>query len=215
MKKILSMILMLAMVLSMGTASVFAGDTAGLDNGNDDTKIYAVNKNTFLVVEKNEGTFVKLQETDYGMKVSCENQKTGETAYFIRNEKNGTIYSSVTGETISINDTECMETKAYSTTEIKDPKSHKISYKTLMELVGIGASAALLTGAICARLGYEAAEGFLNIVGNSLAVINAGIALALDSHGIKVTTGLVKIQRHQGGNVVPAYTRKCVDLTTY
>lgn len=208
---------------------------AGVKSEDSDFGVYALNENKIIVkdTKNNVTSLIQTETTGYIETITVKNLSTGEEeGYFIRNNKDNTLYSSITGYTGSLSDATSTSgtSSKNSTLSTISPYGYKhgdlvsvgysyskISYKTLAAYVGIAAGAAAIVGAIVGLLGIAAAASLATLVNGILTVIQSGIALASSSKGVRLEIETKTFARVdiQGNVYFDIIEKQIVGITTY
>lgn len=204
MKKLLSIVLTLTMMLSM-SVYVSASDSGvvSCDINGETVTVQVLGNNALLVTEGSEKSLITVSEKNNVVTTTLKNMSTGEEDVFIRDNNAGTLYSSITGYTGVL---------SASATEAG---TYRIPYQDLAPYVDAGATAAQVLSAICSAVGYEAAAQVLTLVENLLTIISNGLTMQSRNKGIEYTLEWRTIHKHQGGHDFYIDVLKIVDLDTY
>ena len=164
------------------------------------------------------------------MDVEVVDIETGEEAFFQRDDEAGTIYSSVTGETIPVDELIELDSCYSSINGVRKAsasypmyKQYKISYASLQKIVGVGGgSAASIAGAIITILSYKekitaGTALVLGLITNGvgLATVVAGIKTGSSSHGLTVNLKRKTCTKWQGGHKITYYKYTPYSIGTY
>ncbi len=218
MKKIISLILVMTLILNIG-ATVFAA------TDNDALSTIKLTENRILMKIDDEFGVLTVDETARSAKLTVE--VGGEVeGYFNIDKVNNTIYSSYTGKTISIPEIENdIEVMPQAVGDVVDSYEKKISYADMSDLVTEAATslavAAALISLVSFALGVTLATGagaivtLIGFIPGAWDNIRDGIGSGSASHGIKVVVDKVEIQKHQGGKIVKGYKFEISSVSLY
>lgn len=221
MKKLISVVLVLIMVFSMGTAA-FA-DSGVNYNKNNNFRITRMSDNLFYMSDGKEKGFMKIKETKTSATITVEvnNQVEG---YFLLNRVNGTVYSSYTGNTISVSEIRSNEEiTPFAVGDVVSRTTSYISYAKLAESVKAGNSifskAAAIISIVAILQGVVIASATLAVASLISAymsdIIDSGLVNKSTSHGVKAVVARVEIQKHQGGGMAKGYKYDIEAISTY
>lgn len=208
MKKLLT--LCLAFVLMWTSASfAYGGETTNIG----DAKITVIDSQTVMVVEPEGTSIVKNTPNKNGATLTVNNLSTGESYSFIRDDIAGTLHSTLTGNTISL-DAIKLPQNTYRATS-SDEVTYYYSYKTLATVIGVTSAVATIIAGICSLSGFDVVAGVTTIVSGIASLISIGLGNASQYSGVAVYTKLWKITKHQGGGVIVSYVRRIYSVGTY
>lgn len=183
------------------------------------------------IVLSEDGTETKitLLENDSDIKTTIEDTETGDKEVFLLDKENGTLYSSITGETIDVSE-EITAAKDFNdvSSGIRKAKrkdasgSIKISYAKMSKALGKAASAsniaALILSIFSAGMSYPVLTTVALLVSNFsniLSIICSKYSKGSPDHGVKVSYKRITIKKHQAGHVFETYKYKITNLGTY
>lgn len=188
--KFLVVIFLVVTLIIGGIAPSFA-DSGNVFPANDSkTTVQVINDNSVIISENDERTLITETNNKNESITTLKNLETGSEDYFIRDEIKGTIYSSITGKTINIDDDidENINNKElYFTNErfYSQRSSNQrylgrryVKYSTIKNLVDGGAYAGAIAAAVLAYLKVPITAGTKLIVA-VLAGLGGLTALAL------------------------------------
>ena len=222
MKRIMSVLLGLSIVLSMNSVA-FAETEIELEGKT--LEVIRLSDEMFVMTDDDETAVMKVQESAKEMIVSVENlQGSVEEGYFIYNKDEETIYSSYTNKTFSVSDIASdNEITPQAVGDVVARKTHYISYAKLADAVtptssDISIASAIITIVAVAQ-GVTIATAAVVIVAllstPAWDTVRAGITNRSPNHGVKVVTATVEIQKHQGGKFVTGYKNEIESVDTY
>lgn len=151
---------------------------------------------------------------------------TDNDGYFIIDPVNHTLYSSFTGKTIDFSEASEGVTGSNisprAVGDVKETYTMKISYKSIANAIGTVTDsydiAFTIAGIFAATQGIAITTVTLLVYGALKGQLLTTVLNGIKSKavgGVKLTIKLVEIQRHQGGNIVKAYTYNLGGLSTY
>lgn len=154
-KKVTSIICLIA-ILFVGTTTAFATNSITVNVGGTEIEVVDISDDQYMVVENGERTLVTTTENENEIITELKNLDTDEVNRFVRDEANGTFYSSITGETIPLDDEINMVRSRASGDVYLGTK--RMSYKTIAHIAGQTARAATMASAILAYYGAIGAK---------------------------------------------------------
>lgn len=204
MKKLMSMVLTLAMMLSMCIfASAADSDSVSVIIGGEEVTVQALDTNRLLVTEGSEKSLITVSEEKNIVTTTTKNISSGKETTFIRDYETGTLYSSMTGYTGVVQ------------ASTDKPSTYYVSYNELGKYLAVGAGVADVISFVSARSGLATVSTVAAGVGSVLTVITAGLALLDDDSGIYYKTDYVTIHKQQGGHDFYVDDLRVVEIGTY
>lgn len=182
-----------------------------------------INSNTALVTCEGEMSIVSCEVQGEQLILSIDSMN-GSDGYFISDRDNGTIYSSFTGETISVYDLldeETIDRDNISAVSYGADMIKYISFGKIRALLKKGVDAANTAAVI-----VEFLWGIGLIVSNPISAIVAiitgiwwyvdqGLAIAGSDHGLRVTLRPKKITKHQPGGATNLIVYNIIGISVY
>ncbi len=156
--------------------------------------IYSISENKIAVIDNfGEKSIIEIKDTDKYRTVKLTDENNSLVGTFVVNKSTNTLYSTITGKTISLGSD---ENKGFmgmlrAALNLKDDEK-KVSYSDIANAVGTGITiagvAAVLAAAIYAPGLVDLASQISDAIGNSWTVISDKIAKK-NSGGIKIVIG--------------------------
>ena len=204
MKKLMSIILTLAMMLSMCVLTSAAdSNSVSVNFGGEEVTVQAIDTNRLLVTEDGEKSLITFSEKNNIITTTVRNTTNGGEAFFIKDNDAGTLYSSITGYTGIVQ------------TAADEPGTYKIPFSELALFVDDMGDAADIIAAICTITGHPTAAGVATIVAGILSLIKKGLNAQSSDSGIEYTLDYVTIHKQQGGHDFYVDVLKIVDIAIY
>ena len=230
--KNLEWIVSLVMIIVLIPVTTFASSN---NMTSEDIQFAKLSNSSIKVTENGESSIIIFRDKSDEIKVSVQDVSSKEITYFVANKKTGIIYSSETGESVSIKEILGDEPLNDSTTVNQDKKSiskkaesgyvgkinKQISYKQLSRLVTASSSAASIAGAILTILGWAGLTvtnpiaSVISIIGGIVTVVQLGIKSKSSKHGIKLTLKKYKHVRYRSGMKLVRYTYSLAGAQKY
>lgn len=176
-----------------------------------------MSSNKILVTESGMETVLKVTQTANELRVDCVNVDTNEQYYFVKNLIDNTVYSSITGEIIHIeNGEESRSVNQVMLSKASGTWSKKVSYKTMAKALGTVTTYAALIAWAMVFVGFSAiAANAASAVAYLMQMINDYLPKKYSKHGLKFTMRHKKIKKHQGGGVIYVTISEACGCTTY
>ena len=220
--KLLSIILSVSLIATLcNTNMVFASSEIMLS---DDVALLSLeqtpNLQKMVLSENGNITNVTIQEDSHTVTTTLEKAETGREDFFIVDKDNNTLYSSITGKTISLDSVNDTEISLFSSAP--DTGSLKISYTTMYDALGavseIITVASLILTIMSSQLPYPpltTAALLVDTFSYALTMIMNKIPSKETKKGGQVKYEKVTYTKHQAGQVFHTYKYKVTDLGAY
>ena len=220
--KLLSIILSVSLIATLcNTSMVFASSEIMLS---DNVALLSLeqtpNLQKMVLSENGNITNVTIQEDSHTVTTTLEKAETGREDFFIVDKDNNTLYSSITGKTISLDSVNDTEISLFSSAP--DTGSLKISYKTMYDALGavseIITVASLILTIMSSQLPYPpltTAALLVDTFSYALTMIMNKIPSKETKKGGQVKYEKVTYTKHQAGQVFHTYKYKVTDLGAY
>ena len=204
MKKIVSMLLAVVFMFSLGTTALAAEtfpDIIVCDNGD-------------TIIDDGKDIYrLTVYEDDVERSVTIKNESNGDENTITYNKLKNTIYSSITGNTTTL---DLIKGSNISTFSESSYKTHYLSYSDIRTAVGDTATVAGLIGFIMAAIpGADVVGGALS---GLATIVGAGnLAVPNDpNHGLAVQVKTIKYYRVRNGHRgVYKVQHVITDISTY
>lgn len=149
--------------------------------------------------------------SDDTVTTEIENQNTGETDYFMIDKSDNTLYSSITGKTIDVEEEMQSIGEVYAKASVPPAtKSLKISYYKIYNALDKAATVAIPVITTVAQI-ISSFSSVLSMVVTKLK----STSKTSKKHGVLVNSNRVTYKKHQGGKTFYYYKYKIVSLKTY
>ncbi|MGO1528984.1 MAG: hypothetical protein ACTHWU_09680, partial [Senegalia sp. (in: firmicutes)] len=172
-----------------GISPSFADNNDVVRVEDSNVKIQIINDNSLVFIENNQKLLVTVKENKNKTITTLKDLETGNEDYFLRDEIKGVIYSSITGETINIDDN-INNTELYSSNERSSNERYigrrYVKYSKVLKLVGVGAGISKMASGIMTLLKIPVSTGIKGIV-----AVLAGLGGA--------TAGILSLKYPNGG----------------
>lgn len=222
MKKLVSIVLCIVMVISMSSTALAITDVETVDGQFAATKL---SDNMIILANDSAKGLIQAVEDDTEMRVTITRLDGNvDEGYLVYDKLDNTMYSSYTNKTFSLEDV-ISETEPgdRAVGDVVSRTTHKISYNTLANSVTPTSTefgiASVIIGMIAALQGVTISTGasmFLLFISSPMwDDIREGLVNRSTKHGIKVVVAKVEIQKHQGGRVVKGYKYEIESVGTY
>lgn len=204
-KKVIAVMLMITMLMpSMSVCAAVNEETI-----DSNLSIQQIDESTLEVKEENSVNIITIEEKDNKKTVTIKNRDTGKEEYFIYNKATGEMYSSITKETVNLNDDEQKnEIAMYS---VSSYKTYKYSDYTIKRVVGKTAAASEVLAFLLGKIKKPEVKAAARILQQIAGLAVSGSELVFSdskNHGLKVTVKITKYYRTRAG-------RRQVYKTTY
>lgn len=164
-------------------------------------QIEAIDSNSLSVENSGNKEIVTVNETDGIRTITITNSVTGQNDYIVYNQNTNTVYSSITGKTIDLNENQDLDPNAatISPRSVSSYETKYISYAQIKSIVGGGSSAAAVIGAILYFVpGAQEIGGAIGAISTIVGTINGNVS-ASSSHGIRLKVKVTKYYRTRLG----------------
>lgn len=218
MKKLLSIVLVLMLALNIGMTAFAVTN----DNGLSVTKLSG---SSILVTTGDQRGILTFKETVKGTTFTVKELTSGDVeGYFYINKVDDTIYSSYTGNTISVSDTYINnDVMPMAVGDVFDTNTYDVSYADLAELVLPTSSQLSIIGAMLATVVAITGVAIAAVPSVILAwlgtsvwdTIRAGITDQIEDSGLRVVVDTIEIEKHQGGRIVKGYKYEVTSVSLY
>ncbi len=217
MKKALAMLLSITTVATLFVTPVSAAETNSVLSEKQTNNIEVLNDTSILVESQGESELVSVAEDDSTRTVTIKNTKTGEEDYLKYDKSSNTIYSSITGKTINLNNSEI--SGGISPDSVSSYSFEYISYSDIRNALGTTFTVAGFVALVVTKVpAAEFASGVLTKIGEICTAGGFGsLAIPNDSnHGIKLRIKTVKYYRtRMGRRQVYKITHQVMSVSTY
>lgn len=204
-KKITRFLSCTLVVLSIGQFStpVFASQLDSNLLKQNNIQIEKVNNDSLIVKDSKSEEIVTVNEADGIRTITITNSLTGKNDYIVYNQNTNTVYSSIIGQTIDLNENQDLAPNAAATISPRSVSSYEtkyISYAQIKSIVGSGASAAAVIGAILYFVPEaQGIGGAIGAISTIVGTINSNVS-ASNSHGIRLKIKVTKYYRTRLGH---------------
>ncbi|EHO16501.1 hypothetical protein HMPREF9623_01200 [Stomatobaculum longum] len=194
-----------ASLLALSSVPAYAG-VQQLDLGTEHIRLEQVNAGTIRVESESGVQLVRTENTATGRKVTIRDLNTGEEQYMLYDATSNTVYSSITGKTVQLeeqgNGIELQSTITHTT--------EYISFAQVRQAVGETGKAANVVGFFLSWIPETKAAGDLSRkVGEILQMLKYAIPND-SSHGFKLSIKVEKFYRTRGGRRYVWSTQKTI-----
>lgn len=194
-----------ASLLVLSSVPAYAG-VQQLDVGTEHIRLEQVNAGTIRVESESGVQLVRTENTATGRKVTIRDLNTGEEQYMLYDATSNTVYSSITGKTVQIeeqgNGIELQSTITHTT--------EYISFAQVRQAVGVAGKAAEVVGFFLLFVpGANTASGITDGVNIVLSALHYMIPDD-SSHGFKLSIKVEKFYRTRGGRRYVWSTQKTI-----
>lgn len=203
-KRILSIVLVIVLAFS-ATSYIYADEYVVREESGELLSVKLIGNNIAVFSDSRSSIMLTTTASDSMLKVNIVDLTTGKKDYMLRDENSGTLYSSITGNTVAL-------LSSGSLTSIGD---HPISYRTLASIAGYTAGAATIAAAITAYCGLPLVATVLGVIAGLMTIISTGLSTQSSTKGIKYTVGWVTIKKHQGGRIITSTVKRVTNVKTY
>lgn len=167
-----------------------------------------------------------VKETSDTVTTEIENQNTGETEYFMIDKSDNTLYSSITGKTIDVEEEMQSIGEVYAKASVPPAtKSLKISYYKIYNALDKAATATMVAALILSMFTAAVAIPVITTVSQIISSFSSVLSMVVTKlkstsktskkHGVLVNSNRVTYKKHQGGKTFYYYKYKIVSLKTY
>lgn len=157
-------------------------------------QIEKVNNDSLIVKDSKSEELVTVNEADGIRTIIITNSLTGKNDYIVYNQNTNTVYSSITGYTIDLNENQDLAPNA-ATIYLRSVSSYEtkyISYAQIKLIVGVSAGAAAVIGVLLFFVpGAQGIGGAISDSSTIVGIINSGVSVS-DSHGIRLKIKVAK-----------------------
>lgn len=201
--KFLSCTLLILSISQLSTP-VFASQLNSNSIKESYVQIEQVSTNSLIVNDSKtkEKELVTINEKNGIRTITITNSSTDKSDYIIYNQNTNTVYSSLTGQTINLNENPDLDPNSYtiSPRSVSSYETKYISYAQIKSIVGGAASTASVIGAILYFVpGAQGIGGAIGAISTIVGTINSNVS-ASNSHGIKLTIKVTKYYRTRLGH---------------
>lgn len=189
------------LVIGQFSTPVFASQLETEMLKQNDIKIEAIDRNSLSVQNSDSKEIVTVNENNGIRTITITNSTTGQNDYIVYNQNTNTVYSSITGKTIDLNENQDLDPNAntISPRSVSSYETKYISYAQIKSIVGGAASAAAVIGAILYFVpGAQGIGGAIGAISTIVGTINSNIS-ASSSHGIRLKVKVTKYYRTRLG----------------
>lgn len=197
-KRILSGVLIVAMCFSTYIPA-FAASTDGQfgDDVSNGATIEYVDDSSVMVKSSGMIEIVTVSEKDNVRTTTIQNKQTGEKENLIYNINSGTLYSSITNQTIQVDNGEA---NTPLTRASKSYQTKYVSYEKIRRIVGNVGTAGAIVGAVLALVpGAQGAGSVIRVVGVVMKGAERWVIPNDSKHGLKLTIETKKSYRTRMG----------------
>lgn len=202
--KIRNCIICTSLALSLSLSAnvyAYASQPNVEDNG---IAIEYVDADTINVTQDNEQTRVTVSEQNGIRTITMVDLTSGKTDYIKYDQNSNTVYSSLTNETINLNENEELApastgNEAAAARSVSNYEIRKISYAQIKRIVGKVATAARVIGAILYFIPPAKAIGGAASAISTIVLTLNGSVKASSSHGIRLKVKVTKYYRTRAG----------------
>lgn len=181
-------------------------------------QIESIDSNSLSVENSGNKEIVTVNETNGVRTITITNSVTGQNDYIVYNQNTNTVYSSIIGKTIDLNENPDLDPNAatISPSSVSSYETKYISYAQIKSIVGNGASAATVIGAILFFVpGAQGIGGAIESISTIVGTINSTVS-ASSSHGIRLKIKVTKYYRTRlGRKQVYKITRSIISCGFY
>lgn len=196
--------LLISLSIGQFPVTVFADQPGSELLNQENIQVKVVDENTLNVENSDSTDTITVNETDEIRTITITNSSTGENNRIIYNKIDNTVYSSMVDKTIDLNknpelspDTSAQPTR--TTRSVTNYETKYISYAQIKSIVGSGATAAGVIGAILYFVpGAQGIGGAVGAVSTIVGGINSSVN-ASSKHGIKLKIKVTKFYRTRLG----------------
>lgn len=204
MKKLMSIILTLAMMLSMCVLTSAAdSNSVSVNIGGKEVTVQALDSNCLLVTEGSEKSLITVSKEKNIVTATTKSISSGKETIFIRNYETGTLYSSMTGYTGVVQ------------ASADEPGTYYISFDELGKYLTVGVAAVEIIAFVSTHSGLPTVAGLAAGLGLVMGAINAGLAFLDEDSGLYYKTDYVTIHKQQGGHDFYVDVLKVVEIGVY
>ncbi|MBV1820328.1 MAG: hypothetical protein KZY61_07740 [Clostridiaceae bacterium] len=209
-KNIRFMSLLVVILSLLNTLPSFATNF-NLEENDTDITIQQIDEFSYIINENDEKILITQKFEKDKEIITLKNLENNEVNYFLKDNSKGTIYSSITENTIPIPEEpkESLSNECSNIVTLRSKSNNKkflgtktIKYTTIVALVGIEAGVTKIASAVLAFLGIPISEGIKNIVKifeGSQGVTAGILALKHPNGGIKLDLYKVRRSKMQRG----------------
>lgn len=163
--------------------------------------IRTVDANSISVIGQGESSIISISDNDVFRVVSIKDVETGEVHTLELDKQSNTIYSSITNEICELDAGYVSNQKpGYAPLSVTRKSTKYVSYAQIASVVGIGATAAQIIGAILIYVpgayNIGAAAEYIGRMVSEMAGM-AGITPYYQNHGIKLIVATTKYYRRK------------------
>lgn len=210
---------------ALSTVLVFSSIPCGayaqttVDANGSSVSVRQVSNDSFEVVQDKQLSKITIANTDHHRNVTVTNTATGEKSFFSYDKKARTLYSSITGKTISLDEIQTASSEdggSYFATRSSGKISYKyVSYKSIRDAIGIAATVATVIGVI---LSFFPATRIAGKVSGKIADILNALHNRIpnqSNHGLKLTQKTKRLKYIRWGKPVYLTVEETINVTTY
>lgn len=192
-KQILSCVLTVLLLAQAGSTA-FAAQPEKQMVSQGGVKVEQIADNALSVTSEDGTSILTVDENSAVRTVTITDSKTGHKEYMRFDKKANTLYSSITGETIKVKPISEMSDLYKSQSSYS---TQYISYAQIQRMVGYGAKAAAVIGAIVSLTPAAEIGEAITRISDVVEAINSSIH-ASSNHGIRLTIKKTRYFRPRG-----------------
>lgn len=188
-KQILSCVLTVLLLAQAGSTA-FAAQPEKQVVSQGGVKVEQIADNALSVTSEDSTSILTVDESNQFRTVTITDLKTGQNEYMRYDKEENTLYSSKTGQTIKV-------PEALSSRSETSYKNYYISYAQIQKIVGYGAKAGQVIGAILSFTPAMSIGQAMYYISGVVDTVN-GAMYASPNHGIRVTVKKTAYYRDRG-----------------
>ncbi|WP_143404593.1 hypothetical protein [Hornefia porci] len=232
-RRIISLMIAFTLIVTMpatafGATKIDPGDSIDhkIDMAlSDDIKALQIDENTVKLYDYENSAILKIHENEGVIKYDVKVDGESESDYFLINKEKGTLYSSQTGQTVTIQELsidQSVENQKAAKAKSNWPKTYSISYKKLRSVVSSTANkftiavAIITVAAAIMGVTISTAGGVVvALIGAGFVAIYEGLKYPKKTKGVKVKVDRKKVTEYHGNSSWTGYRYNVVKVWTY